>query len=157
MIQSVHKLLIVEPNPVIALGIEAVIKRSNKFRTQIAFELDIESIISTIRFFTPDIILMNPIVMGVHLDERFLTVARAKILALTTGSVDPSVLYSYDATINIGDSTETILQNLLSVVSQAENEEMDLDNERLLSPREKDVVAYVAKKYPLSSLSLFTP
>ena len=133
MIQSVHKLLIVEPNPVIALGIEAVIKRSNKFRTQIAFELDIESIISTIRFFTPDIILMNPIVMGVHLDERFLTVARAKILALTTGSVDPSVLYSYDATINIGDSTET------------ENEEMDLDNERLLSPREKDVVAYVAK------------
>ena len=123
MIQSVHKLLIVEPNPVIASGIEAVIKRSNKFRTQIAFELDIESIISTIRFFTPDIILMNPIVMGVHLDERFLTVARAKILALTTGSVDPSVLYSYDATINIGDSTETILQNLLSVVSQAENEE----------------------------------
>ena len=100
MIQSVHKLLIVEPNPVIALGIEAVIKRSNKFRTQIAFEIDVDSIISSIHFFTPDIILMNPIIMGVHLDERFLNAAHAKILALTTGSVDPSLLYSYDATIN---------------------------------------------------------
>lgn len=145
MIQSVHKLLIIEPNAIIALGLEAVIKRSNKFRTQIATELDIETIISTIRFFTPDIILINPIVMGVHPDERFLTAAHAKVLALTTGTMDPSLLYSYDAIVNIGDSTESILQNLLSIVSQSENEEMDLDSERLLSPREKDVVAYVAK------------
>lgn len=145
MIQGIHKLLIVEPNAVIALGLEAVIKRSNKFRIQITLDLDLENIISTVKFFTPDIILINPILLGTHLDERFVSAAHAKIIAITMGGVDSAIFYGYDATINLAESSEVILQNLLSIVSLSEGDDANLDNERLLSPREKDVVAFVAK------------
>lgn len=145
MTQGIYKLLIIEPNVIIGLGLEAVIKRSNKFRSQVITDCDMDNILSTARFMEPDLIIMSPLIMGTHIDERLRNATHSKILVISYGMMDLSSFFYYDGVVLLADSPDNIINNLQAVMigsTEAANEE---DDERLLSPREKDVVAYVAK------------
>ncbi len=145
MLQSVYKLLIIEPNPFIGLGVEAVIKRNNRFRAQLTNTVDMESLMTTINFFSPDIILANPVIFGFHAETQGKAMHRSKLVALCAGGMYTHHLSGYDAALNIEENPETFVQQLLSIVAQPEEEDLESEDERLLSPREKDVVAFVAK------------
>ncbi|KGN98214.1 hypothetical protein HQ36_04745 [Porphyromonas gingivicanis] len=145
MLQSVYKLLIVEPNPFIRLGIEAILKRNNRFRVQLTNTMDVESLSTTINFFSPDIILANPIIFGFHAEGQWKSTHRSKLVALCVNGMYSGYLTGYDAVLSIEEQPEAFVQQILSTIALPEEEELDSEDERLLSPREKDVVAFVAK------------
>lgn len=145
MLQSVYKLLIIEPNPFIRLGVEAILKRNNRFRVQLTNTMDMESLMTSINFFSPDIILANPIAFGFHAEVQWKSAHRSKLIALCVNNMYSGYLTGYDATLNLEEQPEAFVQQILSTIALPEEEDLDDENERLLSPREKDVVAFVAK------------
>lgn len=143
--QSVYKLLVVEPNPFLGAGIETILKKNNRFRIQLTANTDLERLSTTINFFTPDIVLINPMVVGLHLEEHARIFHKCKVVALCVGNIYSHILTGFDAAVSLEDQPESFAQQLLSTFVYTEEEGLEENDERLLSPREKDVVAFVAK------------
>ncbi len=143
--QSIYKLLIVEPNPFIGAGLENILKKNNHFRIQLTPNTELEHLTTTINFFSPDIVLINPSVLGMHIHEYSKILTRCKVIAVTIGNIYTQNLTGYTASISLEEAPENFAQQILATVSSTEDVNVEDDNERLLSPREKDVVVFVAK------------
>lgn len=145
MTSNIFKLLIADPNILIALGCEAVIKRSNAFKTHVATCNDVEDLIAAINLYCPDIVLVNPIIVGAKIDGRLAGKAQGNIVALLYSSMRSISLSGYRRSICIDMSTEEII-NIICSIKEGDGDENggELD-EKTLSPREIDVVTLVAK------------
>lgn len=150
MISSViNNILIVEPNKFIAHGLEFFLKQGNRYKVHIVGDvLGVEELKPIWEQQSPDVVIANPLITGAALSEEFRTRGLCKVIALLQQPLQPSFYRGYDALFTLSEDPENLLRLLKGF------EEIDLDEEsgqdegkkeRTLSPREKDVVVWVAK------------
>ncbi len=138
------KLLIVDSNELIAYGCEALIKRSKSFKPTAVVCKDIDELLNAINIFSPDVLLVSPIIAGAKIDSRIADKCNGNIAALLYTTLRGVNLLGYKETITINDSAEEIIQAIERTCHGDEEDDEKLD-ENILSPRETDVVALVAK------------
>ncbi len=153
--QKLYKILIVEPNIFLSTGLELILKNSDRFRTKVTTTTEFDQILTTVNFFTPDAILINPAILGANIYEYAKTASHCKIIAMTLGNMYTPLLKNYSGSISLEESSDVVLKQLLSIISEEEENGEEENNERILSPREKDVVIYVAKGYTNKQIAAF--
>lgn len=143
MIRSITKVLVADPTPIVALGCEAVLRRANKFRTQVLINPDLEELIEAISTYKPDLVIVNPLICGVKLDSKILPHIRdTKVIGLLYGGMQELKFVGYHAFIDV-DCKEDVLLNLINSQLDAPTEKAE--ERTALSPREENVVTLVAK------------
>lgn len=146
-----YRIVIVEPYSIIAQGLRLMIDDIKGFEVSaiIADGHYMERIAS----FRPDIVVINPKVFDMkkrgEIDELAARVPQAALAALVYQFVEPEVLKSFKATIDISDSREKIAVKLrqLSDVGELSTESTEL------SEREKEILVAVAKGYTNKSIA----
>ena len=53
--------MVADPMPVVALGCEAMLRRANKFRTQVLINPEADELLEMIELNQPDLLLVNPL------------------------------------------------------------------------------------------------
>lgn len=146
-----YRIVIVEPYSIIAQGLRLMIDDIKGFEVSaiIADGHYMERIAS----FRPDIVVINPKVFDMkkrgEIDELAARVPQAALAALVYQFVEPEVLKSFKATIDISDSREKIAVKLrqLSDAGELSTESTEL------SEREKEILVAVAKGYTNKSIA----
>ncbi len=142
------KVAIVEPNPIVRLGLEAQVKKLAKYKVQV---IHLEHSITNAWYDDPslnltvDLFILNPTLCGLQPKKHFSSQGNrgAKHVAFSYGMSSSELLKKYDGVINISDSLEQVtnlVDKLLGSKSkQDQQESQDLTN------REKEIVVCVVK------------
>ena len=114
-------------------------------------ELDTKRSLSTqIEIEDPDIIIINPLLLGSILTMRTpweaLKIEKdIPIIALVYSLIDENYLQNFDAVINITDSFDTLTNKFQKVIDEMDMQEND--NAEELSEREKEILIAVVKGF----------
>ena len=139
-----HKILLIEPSEIVAVGMEAIIEKSSEFR--------LASTLPNLSYYKNkpdafDIVIINPAVIDYN--ERFDIRSifsseehETAVVALTYTSYDENVLRQYDECIGIYDSAARIFQKLKNALKERKESKSELYE---LSTRERDILVAVAK------------
>lgn len=142
------KIIIAEPSVIIRSGLEFHLKRLTGFRIQVTEVGGTESLYDTIRIQKPDILLINPTMIGgialSNLKEDTGCPAM-KCVALLYSVIEQARLRMFDEYIHIYDQADEIRHKLerLNAEDVAGTEEND--EQQVLSAREKEIVVCVVK------------
>ncbi len=138
------KIAVAEPSLIIRSGLLAVLKRLSALSIQVVEIVDFATLTDTLRDEQPDILVVNPAMLGVfslqqiRVDQQF---ASLRCVALLNQLADERLINGYDATISLCDSAEMIKEKLLEVVA-IENDTTDREQ---LSTREREIIVCVVK------------
>lgn len=138
------KIAVAEPSLIIRSGLLAVLKRLSALSIQVVEVTDFVALIDTLRREDPDILIVNPALLGVlslqqiRGDQQF---ASLRCVALLNNLADERLTSGYDATISLYDSAEVIKDKLLEVVA-IEGDALDREQ---LSAREREIIVCVVK------------
>lgn len=143
---SPYKLLIADPNAVIAYGCEAIIKKMNAFRTQVIVCTDFDELVKTANLLEPDFIWVNPLISGVRADAKLTSLAKEQVIALLYDNMKPIHYVGYRTQIAISAGEEEIIAQF-NMIKDADVPALPEEDEKNLSPREVDVVTLVAKGF----------
>ena len=139
-----HKILLIEPSEIVAVGMEAIIEKSSEFR--------LASTLPNLSYYKNkpdafDIVIINPAVIDYN--ERFDIRSifsseehETAVVALTYTRYDENVLRQYDECIGIYDSAARIFQKLKNALKERKESKSELYE---LSTRERDILVAVAK------------
>lgn len=131
--------------PVVALGCEAMLRRANKFRTQVLINPEADELLEMIELHQPDLLLVNPLICGTKLEGKLLQVAgKVRFVALLYFGMQNLLLTGFSASIPV-NCTEEVLITLI-------DRQLDVTPDKnpqtsTLSPREENVVTLVAKGF----------
>lgn len=142
------KIALAEPSAIIRCGLELILKRLPGVHVQQAECASAESLIESLRIHQPDILIVNPTLLGYFpLQEvkRGSRCKQMKCVALLYGTTDPSLLIGYDEQMELYDSAEKIQQKIKQINPQEESEATEDENTQTLSSREKEIVICVVK------------
>ncbi|GAD04758.1 LuxR family transcriptional regulator [Porphyromonas crevioricanis JCM 15906] len=138
------KVAIAEPNIMLRLGLEAMLKKLSGYKVQTLDITDsIDQVIDQLSLQGVDILFVNPLISGLSLSPSYTPDRHIRVVALLDFHIDSSFLKGYDDSILISDSMERlseILDKLLSV----ESGEAGLESQALTT-REKEIVVCVVK------------
>lgn len=142
------KILILEPSAIIRSGMEQLLKRMTGFRIQIVEVSGVESLSDAIRINKPDVLIVNPVVIGglnlSNLKEESGSLS-LKCIALIYATFDPVRLRMFDEQINIYDGVEEIRHKLERLNTEEVVSMEDSEEQQMLSAREKEIVVCVVK------------
>lgn len=138
------KILIIDPNEWIALGLEAILKRADAYRVEIAQCTETEDLLNTINLIRPKLLIANPLVTGLRIDTTISNKLEGSILALLYENMKNLPLVGYRQIISIDTPPKEILEIVDAHFHQVAETDEQL-SEKALSPREIDVVILVAK------------
>ena len=139
-----HRILLIEPSEIVAVGIEAIIEKSSEFR--------LASTLPNLSYYKNkpdafDIVIINPAVIDYN--ERFdirsifsPEEGETAVVALTYTSYDENVLRQYDECIGVYDPAARIFQKLHNALKERKESKSELYE---LSTRERDILVAVAK------------
>lgn len=130
-------ILIVEPSTIIRRGIISILFDIDSIGVDISEVTDIASVKESIEQEQPDIVIINPLHLGIYTHEQ-LSEYGVKVIALQSFMLNSIQLECYDGVISIVDSPETIEQTLQKLLALKEAP----DN--TLSAREQEIVAAIA-------------
>ena len=142
-----NKLIIVEPSPIISAGLIRYLEDINQI--QIVSVLDsAESLQEKIIVHNPDLLIINPLVIGYNNINFFrqFTQNNPNILcvALITTYIDRVLLKNFKDTIELVDSKQKVVNKIINLLNN--NEETTNQNDTVeLSNRETEVLVRVAK------------
>ncbi|MFI3259964.1 MAG: LuxR C-terminal-related transcriptional regulator [Rikenellaceae bacterium] len=138
-------IVIAEPSVIIRSGLISVLQRATSLNIDIAVVSDMASLSSQIRTLRPDILIVNPANMGLFTPTQkrclYDGASELRVVALLCSLVDGSIMKSYDDSITINDSAESINSTLSKLISSTS--EVDAKGE--LTQREKEIVVCIAK------------
>jgi DNA-binding NarL/FixJ family response regulator len=138
------KIIIIEPSILIRSGMIAVLHRLNMIQMEVLEVPDIEQLKVFLGRQKPDILILNPAVLGTFsLQQIKKEVANSnlKCIALQSALYDISALKPYDEVISIYDSAEQISEKLMKLIIDPE---IDRRHESL-TIREKEIIICVIK------------
>ncbi len=134
-------IIIVEPSVIVRYGLMEILLNKSNLDIDIAECAHIDEISKAIGEHEPDIIIINPhVVGGISNLRSFVGHPNCRYVALQNNLADMSLIMNYDAVITIYDTITTITDTLTSLLSRE-----IADDKVELSTREREVVACVAK------------
>ncbi|MDR0954853.1 MAG: response regulator transcription factor [Rikenellaceae bacterium] len=138
------RITVAEPSVILRGGIISVLKQTNAIHAEV-FELgEIDRLTDVLRWQRPDILLINPGLLGVSSLSRLRKETanpEMKCVALSFSLLDASVLKEYDGTISLYDTAEQIAEKITRLVQEPAAEKRP----ESLSQREKEVVVEVIR------------
>lgn len=142
------KIILAEPSLIIRNGLESCLKKITGFRISIVEVGGTEQLIDTIRINKPDILIVNPALIGgislSYLREECGCPAM-KCVALVYSAFEQAFLRSFDEQITIYDSVDEIKHKLDRLSAEDMRESVETDEHQVLSSREKEIVVCVVK------------
>ncbi len=138
------KILIVDPQEIIAYGLDALLKRTNCFRSEIAECIDVEEVLNAVNLVRPKLLIVNPLITGMRIDTALTNKLEGMVIALLYENMRNLPLVGYRQSITTDSSIKVIVDAIDTLLIQDKNEEEKAE-EKALSPRETDVVILVAK------------
>ncbi|MCH5328397.1 MAG: response regulator transcription factor [Coprobacter sp.] len=143
--RKVLKIAIAEPSVILRSGVTSVIRRIPGFHIQPIEIAHIESLADCLRLHKPDVLIVNPALMGYADLRKFKTecnVPHIKCVALLCSVVEGSLLNRYDGQFSIYDEAESVSGKISSLLSCPADSEVQT---QMLSDREKEIVVGVVK------------
>ena len=141
------KIAVAEPSVIIRSGVLAVLKRLTALNIQVLEIAEISQLNNSINKQKPDILIINPALLGMFSLQQLKNEANCKELkciALQFAMADTSTLKAYDDIISIYDTAEQIKEKILLLNSFPDKQE---EKHETLSSREKEIISYVVKGY----------
>lgn len=136
------KILIVEPSEVIVTGLRSVLGKQSRFEL-LPTAVDFDELEQCIAAFKPDVLLANPTLAPDAV--RILSATGLPVAALIYQYVEPHVLKSMDAVVDIRDSAATIVQKLAMLADRKTADGTSHPANYELTNRELAVLVEVAK------------
>lgn len=143
MSNRIH-IVIAEPSDIIRNGLVHILKQMADLPVDIGEITDIPALASQLEKFQPDILVVNPMHLGVFsiVDLKGkLEGCVFKSVALQNTLTSDAVLKNYDAVISIYDTAGTIKTKLVELLSIGKLDE----DKKELSDREKEVIVCIVK------------
>lgn len=142
-----YRVVIVEPSPLVRLGLRAMLSESNSFEVAGEFA-DIQAFNQGVIRDGFDAMIINPIVISSYKRFSIRNVLHdhneKTIVALVSGYVDADTLNSFDAVADIYDDEAAIIRKIRKEIESGEHGDDTSDNIEL-SDREKEILTAVAK------------
>lgn len=143
-----NRIAIIEPSPVIRLGMKKLLEENARFIVTGVF-CDLQSFRDTKGGKTFDIILINPAIVNFY---RHFTVRNlfpdypdALIAAILYGYVDSETLAGFDSVLDIYDDGAKMVKKLQGMTQVLVNHDRNETDSIDLSDREKEILISVAK------------
>lgn len=141
------KVLIVESSPIISSGLASFFNDMNQI-TVASIVDDIEDIQDKMIIHNPDILIINPIMIGYYaLNNFFKNISQnypnIHCVALVTSYIDKNILRYFKEIIELSDNKQKVVNKLINLLNN--NDETTSQENIELSNREIDVLVSVAK------------
>ena len=122
------RIIIIEPSEIIVSGLKTLIDNKNKISVVASFK-DTYKIDEKIDDLTPDLIILNPLLLDYHkrLSIKHLF-PQHKIVALLYGSFDREILNHFHGIIEICDEPQKIIHIIETVMKETVNKETNSEN-----------------------------
>lgn len=138
------KVVIAEPNPIVRLGLEALLKKLPRYKIQVSYVVEEakNDWNEALSLTSADIYILNPIVCGLQPRNLLPPNSEAQVIAIQYGGIDASYLKPYDGIIGITDSVQAVgdlFDKLVGCDDKAAGESQDL------TAREREIVICVVK------------
>ena len=140
------KIAVAEPSLIIRNGMLSVLKRLSGLNIQIVEIPDVSKLDMILRMQHPDILIINPILLGVFSLQQIkgdVEFRKLKCVALQISLTDREAMKDYDQTISVYDTAEQIKEKIHQM--HAELSEGDEEPTAQLIPREKEIIVCVVK------------
>lgn len=141
--RRVH-IVIAEPSIIIRSGLSSVLKRIPALNIDVAEIGNLSSLPTQLRRYSPDILIVNPMLFGAFSLSQIKSdadVPQLKVVALLMALANNDILKQYDECFSVNDSPEVIREKLNRLV----NSEEKRVNRQELSSREKEIIGCVVK------------
>lgn len=147
-IQSKHKIIIIEPSPVVQQGLKMLLESNSDFQVIQTFsdyhvfgEKRIDEAFH--------IVLINPAMINYHKQfiakNLFLAYPDILVVAIVYNYVDAETLSSFDGVLDIYDDGTQLVKKLTKFVEISQNQETKANIDNIdLSDREKEILISVA-------------
>lgn len=138
------KITIADPSEIVRSGLAAVLKQARSFQAELHEIADIEQLRNSISWQKPDILIVNPAMLGVFTpaSARKENAATGLItVALQTSLYDAGMLKYYDDSISLTDSADQINEKISRLISEPEERK----RQESLSSREKEVISCIVQ------------
>lgn len=144
---KIHRILLIEPSPVVRAGIQAIIESNKAFKI-VGWIPDLYHLSEHLAMMRADIVIINPVVVEFHrrfsLKTIFQDFPEIIPVAIVYGHMDIEALKQYQAVIDIYDNQLKIEAKLRDVVNTIFEPSENTENYEL-SEREKEILIAVAK------------
>lgn len=149
IVSAINKIAILEPNAIIAYGLAYLLEKQSKYTVWVEENLQEQTanLPEWIERHAPDIILANPLITGSVLVEELQQHPYIQTIALVHHTQEIELLSGYRAAFCVTqeiDQLITLLDNAKKK-DETKGKTSKKEEERQLSPREQDVVIWVAK------------
>lgn len=138
------RIAIAEPSPIIRLGLEAQLKKLPRFKVTVSFiaEDPKREVSESMALTNADIYILNPLLCGLKPKMYLPQNSSARVVALSYGTTDDSLLRDYDAILPL-TSTMQQLSELLEQFVGADLEKSGGSQD--LTAREREILVCVVK------------
>ena len=138
------KITIVEPSDIIRGGMVAILKRAQALHAEIFEVSDPEQLRNALGWQRPDILIVNPALLGVFTPAQVRKEAGnadLRLVALQVALTDAGQLKGYDEVVSVYDGADQINDKLMRLSNEPDGSK----RQEPLSQREKEVVACVVQ------------
>lgn len=138
------RVAIVEPSPIIRLGLEAQLRKLPRYKIAVnIIAEDPKRELGEMLSMTPaDIYILNPLVCGLKPQKHLPQGSQAKAVALSYGTTDEQLLREYDAVLPITTSMQQLNELLDKFVAP---EAQPVGDSQDLTAREREILVCVVK------------
>lgn len=140
------EIAILEPCILLRMGLEATLKKSNKFKPSIKIiqeepNADYNNILSTLY---DTIFIVDPICLGAKPRLRYNMPCSLKLVAFAHGGYNDSAYSGYDDVITPYMNLQNIADVILNLQNKEERQITNIESQTLTT-REREIVVYVVK------------
>lgn len=143
MTKRVH-VVIAEPSVIVRSGFVAVLKKITSLNIDIAEICELSSLAAQLGRYKPDILIVNPSYLGIFSLSQIITDAGCqglKTVALQSTFTDSTTLLTYNDSLSIFDSANTIKEKLSNLINSNKKEPPKQD----LTIREREIIVCIVK------------
>lgn len=138
------RIAIAEPSPIIRLGLEAQLKKLPRFKVTVSFiaEDPKREVSESMALTNADIYILNPLLCGLKPKMYLPQNSSARVVALSYGTTDDSLLRDYDAILPLTSTMQQLSELLEQFVG------VDLEKSggsQDLTAREREILVCVVK------------
>lgn len=146
---ALTSVLIVEPSDIIVEGVSAILNTGRKFNMLSPLH-DADSLEQRLPTVQPDIVIVNPTLMGSNVRQRVASLGRqfpsVIFVALVYQYVEPTVLEAFRHHVDIRAGRSALLALMDRAIADRDHTPLDEPTENYeLSDRETDVLVLIAK------------
>lgn len=137
---------LIEPTPIIRLGIEALLRKIPGYKVQVIDMSDIpDQYEKEAEYRQVDMLLINPFIGGIALSQSFSRAAEGRNIALVSTPLFQQHLSGYDYHIQLSDTAEAVGELFNRIFKQKSETKEPIPEQQSLTAREKEIVIGVVK------------